>query len=186
MWIVLIMVIAMSGASGINMSMRLGKLDHVGAKQAGHVGVTMAGIVCFVVGLAVWLNVRAFGRIFTNDEIFLDLFEGCKTPFAITLVLMNMSVAIERIPYSMGRTTEVFWLGLIASWGGTYNTRRALCGWDYQRFDCVSRKHLASSHVPRLVSFAQPKFQQSLYALRIGGMIWLGCTPAWPLAMQFS
>jgi Na+-driven multidrug efflux pump len=30
---------------------------------------------------------------------------------------MNMSVAIERIPYSMGRTKEVFWFGLIASWG---------------------------------------------------------------------
>jgi Na+-driven multidrug efflux pump len=112
MWIVLIMVMAMSGASAINMSMRLGRLDHKGAKQAGHVGVTMAGIVCLVVGLAVWVNIRAFGRIFTNDQVFLDLFEETRTPFTITLVLMNISVAIEKIPYSMGRTTDVFWLGL--------------------------------------------------------------------------
>lgn len=32
---------------------------------------------------------------------------------------MNLSVGIENIPYSMGRTTEVFWMGCIASWGGT-------------------------------------------------------------------
>ena len=35
----------------------------------------------------------------------------------MALVLMNLSVAIERIPISMGRTKEVFWLGFIASWG---------------------------------------------------------------------
>jgi Na+-driven multidrug efflux pump len=31
---------------------------------------------------------------------------------------MNAAIAIEKIPYSMGRTTEVFWYGLIGSWGG--------------------------------------------------------------------
>ena len=119
MWIVLIMVVAMSGASGINMSTRLGRMDPLGAKQAGHIGIAMCSIICVIVGFLVWVKARMFGRIFTNDEIFLDLFEESKTPFAITLVLMNMSVAIEKIPYAMGRTQAVFWLGLIASWGGT-------------------------------------------------------------------
>jgi len=59
----------------------------------------------------------ALGRIFSNDPDFLDLFAEARVPFTITLVLMNLSVAIERIPYSMGRTKEVFWLGFIASWG---------------------------------------------------------------------
>ena len=117
MWIVLVMVMAMSGASSINMSIRLGRLDHNGAKQAGHVGIIMAGIVCLVIGCAVWVQIRAFGQIFTSDPIFLDLFEETRTPFTISLVLMNISVAIEKIPYSMGRTTEIFWYGLIASWG---------------------------------------------------------------------
>ena len=119
MWIVLVMVMAMAGASGINMTMRLGSLDHKGAKQAAYVGLAMAGVICLVITIAAWTQIRAFGRIFTSDDIFLNLFEEARTPFTITLFLMNMSVAIETIPNSMGRTKEVFWLGLIASWGGT-------------------------------------------------------------------
>ena len=112
------MVSAISGASSINMTQRLGRLDHNGAKQAGYVGVGMSGVVCFILSIMVWSHCRIFGRIFTEDEVFLRMFEEVRTPFSITLFLMNMSVAIERIPYSMGRTVEVFWMGLIASWGG--------------------------------------------------------------------
>jgi hypothetical protein len=61
---------------------------------------------------------RAFGRIFTNDKDFLDLWEECWYPFLATLTLMNLSVAIERIPYSMGRTAAVFRMALIGSWLG--------------------------------------------------------------------
>jgi Na+-driven multidrug efflux pump len=118
MWIVLIVVVAVTGASGIKMSMRLGKLDHLGARQAGFVGVTLSSFICIVIGVVVWTNIRAFGMIFTNDEAFLSLFAEARTPFAVTLVLMNIAIAVEKIPYSMGRTSEVFWMGLIASWGG--------------------------------------------------------------------
>jgi Na+-driven multidrug efflux pump len=126
MWIVLTMVNAMSMAAGINISMRLGKLDATGARQAGHVGATMSLVFLLLVFGAVAGNIRAFGMIFTQDENFLNLFEETRWPFTITLVLMNLSVGIERIPYSMGRTTEVFWMGCIASWGGTSNNLQSL------------------------------------------------------------
>lgn len=119
MWIVLIMVNALATASGINMNMRLGKMDHLGAKQAGHVGVGLAASVLVVLGALVVSHTRLLGAIFTNDENFLSLFEAARWPFSMTLVFMNLSVAIERIPYSMGRTNDVFWIGLVASWGGT-------------------------------------------------------------------
>jgi len=118
MWIVLVMVSALAGASGINMSMRLGKMDPDGARQAGHVGIGMSIVVCVLIGLAVWTKIETFGRIFTNDDEFLLLFAESRTSFCFTLVLMNISVALEKIPYSMGRTQEVFWYGLVASWGG--------------------------------------------------------------------
>lgn len=118
MWLVLVCVMAVAGASGINMSMRLGSLDHSGAKQAGLVGVGLSSVICVVSGVVVWANIRAFGRIFTDDEDFLRLFHESRTPFAITLILMNISIAVEKIPYSMGRTQEVFWMGFLASWGG--------------------------------------------------------------------
>lgn len=119
MWIVLTAVNAMATAAGINISIRLGKLDPLGAKQAGHVGAAMSLLFLILVfGLVVW-KIRALGMIFTQDEQFLNLFEATRWPFSITLFLMNLSVGIEKIPYSMGRTTIVFWMGCIASWGGT-------------------------------------------------------------------
>lgn len=117
MWIVLIMVSALSSAAAIKITRRLGNMDHKGAKQAGEVGIFMSACVVVVVGVVVCWKIRWLGRIFTNEESFLELFESVRIPFTLTLVLMNMSVAIERIPYSMGRTKEVFWLGFVASWG---------------------------------------------------------------------
>ena len=73
MWIVLTAVNSMATASGINISIRLGKLDATGAKQAGHVGALMSLVFLILVfGLVVW-KIRALGRIFTNDESFLDI-----------------------------------------------------------------------------------------------------------------
>jgi Na+-driven multidrug efflux pump len=117
MWIVLTAVNSMATASGINISIRLGKLNAAGAKQAGHVGAYMSLVFLLLVFGLVVRNIRALGRIFTNDASFLDSFEETKWPFSITLLLMNLSVAIEKIPYSMGRTAIVFWMGCIASWG---------------------------------------------------------------------
>jgi multidrug resistance protein, MATE family len=117
MWIVLILVSAISGASGIKMSMRLGQMNIIGAKQAAKAGILLNVLILGILFFLVALNIRTFGRIFTNDPVFLALFEAVRWPFTVTLVSMNLAVAIEKIPYSMGRTTEVFWYGLIASWG---------------------------------------------------------------------
>ena len=118
MWIALILVGALSGASSINMSLRLGKLDHIGARQAGYVGIAMSTCMLTLISVFLLFQCKLFFSIFTNDELYLDMFEEANVPFTITLFFMNLAVAIERIPYSMGRTNEVFWMGLIASWGG--------------------------------------------------------------------
>jgi len=118
MWIALIFVVSIAGAASINMSIRLGKMDPKGAKQAGDVSIGMAACMLSVLGVLILVRNRWFGLIFTNDEEFLALFQECALPFTISLVFMNMAVVIERIPYTMGRTKEVFWMGFIASWGG--------------------------------------------------------------------
>jgi len=117
MWVTLIAVSALASAAGIKMTLRLGQLNHDGAKQAGEVGIFMSVAFLSVVGFLVYWKIQWLGQIFTSDEEFLLLLEEVRLPFSITLVLMNLSVAIERIPYAMGRTKEVFWYGLIASWG---------------------------------------------------------------------
>jgi multidrug resistance protein, MATE family len=117
-WIALIFVGALSGASSINMSLRLGKHDPWGARQVGTVGIAMSFIMLTILSIFIVSCPRWIAMIFTQDEEFLVLFEQASVPFTITLFMMNMSVAIERIPYSMGRTKEIFWMGFVASWGG--------------------------------------------------------------------
>jgi len=135
MWIALVGVGAISGASGIKMSMRLGKMQHVAAKQAGDAAVMVSAKVLLVLSVLILWQVRAIGRIFTEDEAFLGQFETAKWPFTATLFLMNLSIALERIPMSMGRTGEVFWMGLIASWGAQVPAVIFLC--KYWRNDLV-------------------------------------------------
>lgn len=108
MWIALVFVGALASASAINMSIRLGKMDPYGARQAGYVGIAMSFIVLLFLGMVMVLQSRWFGLIFTNDVEFLDMFEEASIPFTITLFFMNLSVAIERIPYSMGYVSS--WL----------------------------------------------------------------------------
>ena len=120
MWIALIMVGSLAGASAINMSLRLGRSDPNGARQAGYVGLAMSTCILLLLSCGILLRSRLFGMIFTNDIIFLDMFEEASLPFTATLFFMNLAVAVERIPYSMGRTREIFWSGFVASWGGEF------------------------------------------------------------------
>ena len=118
LWITLIFVGAISSASGVKIGLKLGQGHSLAAKQAGFVGISLVMVCLSVLAMLVYCNTKIFGRIFTNDESFLALFEECRLPFTATLFFMNLAVGIEAIPMSMGRTGSVFYCGLIASWLG--------------------------------------------------------------------
>lgn len=118
MWITLTFIGATSGASGIKMGLRLGSGDHNGAKQAGEICVAISVVVLAILSALLLWDIRAFGEIFSSDESFLDLLEESKVPFVATLTFMNLACAVEKIPISMGRTADVFWMGFIGSWLG--------------------------------------------------------------------
>ena len=120
LWITLIFVGALSGATGIKIGLRLGNGDAKGARQAGVVGIFLAFLCLLFLSVIVYFNTRKFGRIFTNDERYLDLFEECRLPFTCTLFFMNLAVGIETIPLSMGRASGVFYAGFVASWFGEF------------------------------------------------------------------
>lgn len=102
MWIALIFIVAIAAAASINMSIRLGKNEPMGAKQAGYISIWMTIGVLFFLATFILAKSRWFGLIFTNDEEFLELFSECATPFAVSLFFMNLSISLERIPYTMG------------------------------------------------------------------------------------
>jgi multidrug resistance protein, MATE family len=117
MWLVLTLTAALSVAAGIKTGQRLGGMDSQGAKQAGWVGIYLSVAVLCVTGTIVAWRIRWFGRVFSDDREFLDLFEEVRWPFTLTLVLMNLSIALESILCRLGRNREVFWYGFVASWG---------------------------------------------------------------------
>ena len=69
MWIALILVGSLSGAASINMSMRLGAMNANGARQAAYTGLAMSSTILLVLSIAILLNSRLFGMIFTKDEV---------------------------------------------------------------------------------------------------------------------
>jgi len=113
----LMVMVAISGACGINMCIRLGKLDSNGARQAGCVGVGMSAFVSIIMVVFEMLAPGSFWRLFTDDSNLHSILDEIKVPFGIALFLMNTSVALEKIPYCMGRTTTVLWISVVASWG---------------------------------------------------------------------
>ncbi|KAG7366050.1 multidrug efflux protein [Nitzschia inconspicua] len=117
-WFTMMFVFAMAGASSTNMCLRLGRGDSKSARQAGYVGVSLATAILITESVLLLTKGRWFGLVFSNDKEFLLLFDEALVPFTATLFFMNLCVALEQIPYSMGRTREVFWLGFFASWGG--------------------------------------------------------------------
>ncbi|EJK55699.1 hypothetical protein THAOC_24540 [Thalassiosira oceanica] len=109
---------SVSGATGIKLGLRLGKNQAKQARQAAEVGVVLCVVLLVLLSGIVYCNIRSFGAIFTSDESYLDLFEEVRFPFTCVLFFMNLSVGIERIPMSLGRTGDVFWAGFVASWFG--------------------------------------------------------------------
>jgi Na+-driven multidrug efflux pump len=116
-WLSIVFVVAMAGASSTIMCLRLGRNDPSGARQAGYVGVGMSFTVLVVLSIFILVKSRWFGLIFTNDEDFLLLFEEASVPFTAFLFFMDATLVLEQIPYTMGRTRDVFWMGFTASWG---------------------------------------------------------------------
>ena len=103
---------------GIKLGQALGANRPDLAKFTATTGITLT--VCILAGLGtiVYSIPRQLGSIFSSDDQVLDLFVDIRIPLAFTMVVMNLSVFLEKIPISMGRTRDVLILGLIGSWGG--------------------------------------------------------------------
>ena len=59
---------------------------------------------------------RPLGQIFTSDQESLKLFEDIRVPLAAMMVVMNMTVLLEKVPMAMKRAKEVLIVGVIGSW----------------------------------------------------------------------
>jgi len=117
-WLSLMLSSAISGATGIKMGMHLGSGNALGALRVAKVGITVSFVTLVTVALVIAVYIESIARVFTNDDDLIDMFASAKWPFTLALFFMNLSVVIERIPMSMGRTADIFRVGFISSWLG--------------------------------------------------------------------
>ncbi|CAJ1335700.1 unnamed protein product [Effrenium voratum] len=117
-WMALTFLGALAGAVGVQLNIALGKGSTADAKRTAKVGTVMAVVFLLVLGALVVCIPRSLAKIFSNDPKVADLFAYCRWPFCAFVVLMNMSVNLERIPMAAGRVNAVFYAGLAGSWLG--------------------------------------------------------------------
>ena len=61
---------------------------------------------------------RAIAGIFSSDPAVLELFVETRVALACVLLFMNLTVFLECVPNSMGRTKHTLLAGLAGSWAG--------------------------------------------------------------------
>jgi hypothetical protein len=54
--------------------------------------------------------------IFSSDPEVIELYTHVALPLTTMLIAMNLSVLLERVPLSCGRTQVVLWTGVVGSW----------------------------------------------------------------------
>ncbi|CAJ1441371.1 unnamed protein product, partial [Effrenium voratum] len=101
-WMALTFLGALAGAVGVQLNIALGKGSTADAKRTAKVGTVMAVVFLLVLGALVVCIPRSLAKIFSNDPKVADLFAYCRWPFCAFVVLMNMSVNLERIPMVAG------------------------------------------------------------------------------------
>uniref|UniRef100_A0A7S1KYX5 Protein DETOXIFICATION n=1 Tax=Alexandrium catenella TaxID=2925 RepID=A0A7S1KYX5_ALECA len=117
-WISLTFLGSIARAMGIKIGQDLGAGRAADAKRITMIGICLAVSVISVLSLAVVCAPRLCGRLFSNDPAVLDLFEEVRFPLAAFMASMNLGTMLETIPVALGRTSSVFYAGLIGSWVG--------------------------------------------------------------------
>lgn len=115
-WMSLIVIGSVGSAMSILIGQQLGSGDYRNAQRIAHMCLLLAlGLVLLLA--SVFYSVPGkVALIFSSDEKVVDLYQAVALPLTTMLIAMNMSVLLERVPMSCGRTRVVMWTSLIGSW----------------------------------------------------------------------
>jgi Na+-driven multidrug efflux pump len=118
LWICYAFTGALASAVGIRLGIALGAGDPRQAKFTSLVGCGLALVLLSGLGLLVYRFPRFFANIFSSDPHVHEMFESIRVPLALVMVFQNLSILLEQIPVTMGRTSAVFFIGFVGSWLG--------------------------------------------------------------------
>jgi MATE family multidrug resistance protein len=115
-WMSLIVVGSIGSAMGVLLGKQLGKGDFNMAKRITWNCLILACIVIVVLASVFYAIPGKVALIFSTDPEVVDLYEEVALPLTTMMISMNLSVLLERVPLSCGRTQVVLWTGVIGSW----------------------------------------------------------------------
>ncbi|KNC86572.1 hypothetical protein SARC_01295 [Sphaeroforma arctica JP610] len=118
LWMVLSLVGALGAAVGVRISLGVGAENIPAAKQSIFLGSTLTLGSLAGLSVIIYFFIGQIAHIFSNDPIFISEFVKVRAPLCAFTFFMNLSVYLERIPMSMGKTKEALYAGLIGSWLG--------------------------------------------------------------------
>jgi multidrug resistance protein, MATE family len=107
-WMSLIVIGSIGSAMGVLLGQELGKGDHRRAKYVTHTCLLLALGLVLVLGAVFFCVPGKVALIFSGDEAVIELYRDVALPLTTMLIAMNLSVLLERVPLSCGRSKMVF------------------------------------------------------------------------------
>jgi MATE family multidrug resistance protein len=115
-WMSLIVIGSIGSAMGVLLGQELGKGDFHRAKSITSTCLFLALIIVLMLAAVFYAIPDKVAMIFSSDQEVIDLYEEVALPLTTMLIAMNLSVVLERVPLSCGRTQVVLWTGVVGSW----------------------------------------------------------------------
>lgn len=106
-WMSLIVIGSIGSAMGVLLGQELGKGDYGKAKYVTHTCLGMALGMVLVLGAIFYSIPEKVALIFSGDQAVIELYRNVALPLTTMLIAMNLSVLLERVPLSCGRSKMV-------------------------------------------------------------------------------
>jgi len=118
LWICLMFSGAVARASGIRMAVSIGKAAIREAQYTAKIGLALVTAALLVLASVVFFWPAQLASIFAKDPTFIDRVAEARLPLAALVLTMNLTVALEALTGSLGKTRHILVCGLFGSWIG--------------------------------------------------------------------
>ncbi len=116
LWLTLGLVGAFNTGMTTNMNLALGHGDVQAAQQSVRIGFSIVAALILFAAVGFNMVPHFFASIFSSDEHYIKMSVHVAPAFSLVLISMVSAVALERVIVSFGKTKQIFYMGVCASW----------------------------------------------------------------------
>jgi len=118
LWICLMFSGALARAAGIQIAIAIGNRSVAAAKSTAKIGLALVCLGLVILSAVVCFCPSSMAAIFSSDQPFVQRVVEASFPLAALVASMNLTVALEAIVSSLGKTRHLLVSGLVGSWLG--------------------------------------------------------------------